>query len=46
MHHPQTRELAFWYTLSERERTVIYQMLVSRIVVSSAGQVVGVTLMA
>lgn len=44
LQHPQARELAFWYTLPERERTVIYHMLVNRIVVSAAGQVVAVTL--
>ena len=46
LQHPQARELAFWYTLSERDRTVIYHMLVSQIVVSAAGRVVAVTLQA
>ena len=41
--HPQARELAFWYTLSKSERTVIYDKLVSHVTVS-AGKVISVTL--
>ncbi|MEP1079316.1 recombinase family protein [Leptolyngbya sp. PL-A3] len=44
INHPQAKELAFWYTLSKAERTVIYDRLVERATVSSAGQVISVTL--
>lgn len=44
INHPQAKELAFWYTLSERERTEIYDKLIKSVTVSPAGQVIEVTL--
>lgn len=41
--HPQSRDLAFWYTLTEDDRNIIYEKLVDRITIQD-GQVTAVKL--
>jgi site-specific DNA recombinase len=41
--HPQARDLAFWYTLTEDDRNVVYDKLVERITIQD-GQITAVKL--
>jgi DNA invertase Pin-like site-specific DNA recombinase len=41
--HPQARDLAFWYTLTEDERNIVYEKLVDRITIQN-GQATAVKL--
>jgi site-specific DNA recombinase len=41
--HPQARDLAFWYTLTEDDRTIVYDKLVECITIQN-GQVTSVKL--